>query len=159
MYGWTKCTIWAKITKMCPWMKNALGWGCPYGWIFGSGHPPPPSDLFLTDLQRGGVHQMTLCFCFYSFQGECRQAWGGGSSAFLVFRLKRLPRGSGIVPMSFRVEKFHDPGKAWISSFVLGGTSQKEGSGPYCCDAWASSSIRPACTLEAKYIRLFRLMP
>jgi hypothetical protein len=64
MYGWTKCTIWAKMTKMCPWMKNALGWGCPYGWIFGSGPSPPPSDFFLTVLQRGGVHQMTLCFAF-----------------------------------------------------------------------------------------------
>jgi hypothetical protein len=26
--------------------------------------PPPPSDFFLTVLQRGGVHQMTLCFAF-----------------------------------------------------------------------------------------------
>lgn len=121
--------------------------------------PPLLLTFFLTVLQRGGVHQMTLCFCFYSFQGECRQAWGGGSSAFFVFRLKRLPSGSGIIPLSLRVEKCHDPGKAWISSFVLGGTSQNEGSGPCGCDAWASSSIRPACILDAKYIRLFRLMP
>ena len=43
--------------------------------------------------------------------------------------------------------------------FVLCGTIQNKGSGPYGCDAWASSSIRPADILDAKYIQLFRLMP
>ena len=90
---------------MCPWVKNAFSWGVLMDGSLDLDLPPPPSDFFLTVLQRGGVHQMTLCFCFYSFQGECRQAWGGGSSAFFVFRLMRSPRGSGIIPMSFRVEK------------------------------------------------------